>query len=258
MPLGLGPDDDLDVAIEESDEAQQPFGGEAVQLVVLELRDVGLRNAEQLRRARLRQTAARDQLVEPHRKLNAKLPLVGIREAKIDQHVTTSRVDRLRLSLLSSHSAPRSPFVPFSGARGSAQVAGRGIGRRERMISCHTAVLKRWKSITRRPWKLPRRTRRESASLSFAWRPLSCASKETFIPKRSSCPSPRSRLASSPSAPVRRDWFSPRRRRASPPITSPSTSRRTSCRRPRSGWGGALLYRAETARGGSTLRAGTL
>jgi hypothetical protein len=37
VPLGLRPDDDLDVTIEESDEVQQPFGGEPVQLVVLEL-----------------------------------------------------------------------------------------------------------------------------------------------------------------------------------------------------------------------------
>jgi hypothetical protein len=113
LSLGLGPDDDLDVAIEESDKVQQPFGGESVQLVVLELRDVGLRNAEQLCRARLRQGAGCDQLVDPHRELHAQLPLFGVREAKIHQNVTTSRVDGLRLSLLFSHNAPRSRFVPF-------------------------------------------------------------------------------------------------------------------------------------------------
>src|SRR5206468_1316805 len=85
------------VTIEESDEAQQPFGGEPVQLVVLELRDVGLRNAEKLGRARLRQTAGRDQLVEPHRELYTQPPLVGVREAKIHQNVTTPGVSRLSL-----------------------------------------------------------------------------------------------------------------------------------------------------------------
>jgi hypothetical protein len=48
MSFGLGPDDDLDIAIEEGDEAQQPLGGEPAQLVVLEVRDVRLRNAEEL------------------------------------------------------------------------------------------------------------------------------------------------------------------------------------------------------------------
>jgi len=90
------------VAIEESDEAQQPFGGEPAQLVVLELRDVGLRNAEKLGRARLIQMAGRDQFVESHRELYTQRPLVRVRKAKIHQNVTASGVGRL--SLLSSHS----------------------------------------------------------------------------------------------------------------------------------------------------------
>jgi hypothetical protein len=39
MSFGLRPDDNLDVAIQESDEAQQPFGGKPAELVVLEFGD---------------------------------------------------------------------------------------------------------------------------------------------------------------------------------------------------------------------------
>src|SRR5215210_9400393 len=112
MPLGFRPNDNLDVTVQESHEAQQPLGGEPAQLVVLELGDVWLRNAKQLCRARLSQAAGGGQLVHLHRELHAQLPLLGVREAKIYQHITASRVDRL--NLLSSHSAPRSLLVPFS------------------------------------------------------------------------------------------------------------------------------------------------
>ena len=49
------------------------FGREPFQFVILELRDVGMRNAEQLCRARLCHSAGRDQLVEPHRQLRTEL-----------------------------------------------------------------------------------------------------------------------------------------------------------------------------------------
>jgi hypothetical protein len=61
---------------------------EPAQLVVFEVRDVRLRNAEELGRSRLGQAACRDQLVEPHRELHAEPPLVSIREAKVHQDVT--------------------------------------------------------------------------------------------------------------------------------------------------------------------------
>ena len=77
MPLGFRSDDDLDITIKESDEAQQSFGREPIQFVVLELRHVRLWNAEELGCTRLRQTAGRDQLVEPHRELHAQPSLVG-------------------------------------------------------------------------------------------------------------------------------------------------------------------------------------
>ena len=60
----LGTDDDFHVSVEQGDEVQQPLRGEALEFVVAQFGNMGLRNAEDFGDCGLRQFAFLDQVVE--------------------------------------------------------------------------------------------------------------------------------------------------------------------------------------------------
>lgn len=73
---------------------QQPFRGEAVELVMLEFRDMRQGEAEQRRRCGLRQALVLDDLVHVHGKLHAQLAFRRIGAAQIAEYVAGARVHR--------------------------------------------------------------------------------------------------------------------------------------------------------------------
>jgi hypothetical protein len=85
-----GADDDVDVPVEQGDEPDDPFGGEAPQLVIPKLGDVRLRNAEPLRDCGLGEAMFIDQFIQPDGELDAKLPFLRIGEPQILKHIAAT------------------------------------------------------------------------------------------------------------------------------------------------------------------------
>src|SRR5439155_16629636 len=101
---GLRLDHDLDVPVQQSKEPQQALGRKAAELVMLQVRDVWLWDAEQRRHLGLCQLAPRNQFVDLHRELDPQLTFAGVGKAKIDEDIATSNFDRFTLSC---HNVPR-------------------------------------------------------------------------------------------------------------------------------------------------------
>lgn len=106
-----GADHDVDVAVEQGDEPDEALGGESAELVIPELRDVRLGDAELLRDRRLAEAVVVDQLVQSCRELYAELPALRIGETEILKHVAAA--GDYQFTLISRHTSPHSlPRLP--------------------------------------------------------------------------------------------------------------------------------------------------
>ena len=73
-----GTDDDVDVPVEQRDEPDEPLGGVPAQLVVPEVGNVRLRDAETFRDRSLVESMLVDQLVQSNRELHTEFSIFRI------------------------------------------------------------------------------------------------------------------------------------------------------------------------------------
>src|SRR3569833_1680740 len=102
-------DNDLDVLVERRQKPHQPLDREAIQPIVGERRNFGLRFAEDFTGIGLPQLARLDQGVDLESKLRLGLAVFGIRVAEIGKHVSGAAADLHAWTTRSNEQAFRPP-----------------------------------------------------------------------------------------------------------------------------------------------------
>src|SRR4051794_10947488 len=100
----LGANDDFDILIQRVEQRHQPLHRKTLDLVVAQRRDLGLVEAEPRRGCGLRKLLLIQDRIERVSKPELGLPLVGVREAQVREHIAAAADDIGSLCLASARS----------------------------------------------------------------------------------------------------------------------------------------------------------